>query len=92
MVTKLLGSTRIKDSTKEGTLIERRSTNNGTRHSMTSPSTSRIQEKGHQVDRAGLEKDPKEEEKIFPVMEIIIEIEILTLVMGGINEETARRA
>ena len=86
MIIRLLGST------KEDTLIEMRSTNSGTRHNMISISTPKTQEKGHLVDKAGLGKDPKVEEKILPDMETITEIEILTLVMGGINEETARSA
>ena len=91
--------------TKGGTLIEMMSITNGISHSMTSPnmtnptedkevgtSITRIKGKDPRVDIAGQEKDPITEEMTIPEMGIVVETEILTLVMGGINEETARRA
>ena len=105
MVIKLPGTTRIKVITKGGTLIEMRNIINGTSHNMTSPimtnptedmgveaSITKIKGKDPQVDIVGQEKDPTTEEMTIPEIETAVGTEILTLVMGGTNEETARRA
>ena len=105
MVIKLPGNTIIKVNTKGGTLIGMMSTTNGTSHSMTSPnmtnptedkgvgtSITRTKGKDPRAGKAGQGKDPTTEEMIIPEMEIAVGTEILTLVMGGINEETARRS
>ena len=105
MVTKLPGTTRIKVITKGGTLIEMRNIINGTSHNMTNPimtiptenmeveaSITKIKGKDPQVEMVGQEKEPITEERITPEAETVVGTEILTLVMGGTNEETARRA
>ena len=95
-VTKHPGSNIIKvDSTKEVTLVGTTSTT-----SMTSPIEDRAMETsstmtqggGPLVDRADQEIDPIAGVVILPEMIITTAIEILTLVMGVINEETARRS
>ena len=92
MVTKLPGTTRIKVINKGGTLIEMKNTINGTSHNMTNPIITKIKGKDPQVEMVGKEKDPITEEMITPETETVVGTEILTLVMGGTNEDTARRA
>ena len=101
MVTKLPGSTIIKANTKGAILTGMMSIINGTSHSITSlnmtnptedreveTSITRTRGKDPRADKAGQGK----EEMITPEMKIEVGIETLTLVMGGINEETARRS
>ena len=105
MVTKLPGTTKIKVISKGGTLAEMMNTINGTNHNMNNPiMTSPIEnmemeaniimvkEKDPKVEVVGQEKEPITEERITPGAETVVGTEILTLVMGGTNEETARRA
>ena len=100
------GNTTTKGvNTRGGTPTGMMSITNGTSPSMTNPSmTNPAEDKGvgtsitmtkgidPQVGKAGQEKDPTAEEIIIPEMEIAAGTEIMTLVMGGINEETARRS
>ena len=105
MVTKLPGTTKTKAINKGGILAEMKSTINGTSHNMNNPimtiptenmeveaNITMVKEKDPQVEMVGQEKEPITEERITPEAETVVGTEILTLVMGGTNEETARRA
>ena len=101
MVIKHPGNTTTKGvNTRGGTPTGMMSITNGTSPSMTNPAedkgveTSITMTKGidPRAGKAGQEKDPTAGEITIPEMEIIVETEIMTLVMGGINEETARRS
>ena len=105
MVTKPPETTKVKVINKGGTPAEMKNTINGTSHNMNNPimtiptenmemeaNITMVKEKDPQVEVVGQEKEPITEERITPGAETVVGTEILTLVMGGTNEETARRA
>ena len=105
MVTKLPETTKVKVTNRGDTPAEMKNTINGTNHNMNNPimtspienmemeaNITMVKEKDPKVEVVGQEKGPITEERITPGAEIVVGTEILTLVMGGTNEETARRA
>ena len=95
------GSIIVKeDNIREGTPIGMISITSGTSPSMISPtedkgvetSNTMTQGEGPLADRVDQEKDPTAGVVTIPEMETTTATEILTLVMGVINEETVRRS